>query len=145
MKTAYLYCNIGFPLKLESEIPNDLIVNGPGLEVSDGYHTINELYNHRYVLFYALVKIYDNYVTPLGCNVKCWKSKLHDDGTMFDNSFIVGMTLVRFDFNGNKDIKYITYHYPLDWWNKFKIMELSNAPKYDGHTSDDVIERLMGL
>src|SRR5678809_268762 len=69
------------------------IFKGEGLQVTDGYHTMEELYNHRYALFIALCRIYDNYVTPLGCRVKCWKSKLHSDGTMFDDSFILGMTI----------------------------------------------------
>jgi len=112
------------------------------LEVSDGYHTMSELYEHRYALFYALVKIYDNYKTPLGSHVTCWKSKLHDDGSMFEGGwFIVGMMIAKLD--STRD--HITYHYPIEWWDKFNIMELKNAPKWDGHTSQDVIERLMNL
>lgn len=111
------------------------------LEISDGYHTMDELYNHRYALFCALIKIYDNYITPLNTSVKCWKSKLHSDGTMFEGNFIVGMTIK--EFSGPPS--YITYHLPLDWWNKVKVMEIQMAPMYDGHTNDDVIERLMKL
>ncbi len=111
------------------------------LEYSDGYHTMSELYHHRYVLFCALVKVYDNYKTPLSSNVICWKSKFHDDGTMFENSFIVGMTVRKL----NMTTEHITYHLPLDWWDKFNIMTYEKAPPYDGHTSADVIERLMRL
>ncbi len=44
-------------------------------EVSDGNHTFNELYMHRTTLFNIIL-----------CQNKdkAWKSKLHDDGTMFD-------------------------------------------------------------
>lgn len=111
-----------------------------GSDASDGYHTFTELYKHRYALFYALIKAYDSLHTPLSVPVKCWKSKLHSDGTMFNNSFIVGMTIKTFE--GEKQI---TYHYPLDWWYRFKVIELERAPEYDGHTPDDVIERLLGL
>lgn len=92
-------------------------------------------------LFCALVKVYDNYKTPLGSHVICWKSKLHFDGTMFNNSFIVGMTIQKIDTT----IEYITYHLPLDWWDKFNVMELRVAPPWDGHTGKNVIERLVKL
>ena len=43
--------------------------------ISDGYHTFDELYYHRMILFSVI------------CNQNkklAWKSWLHDDGTMFD-------------------------------------------------------------
>jgi hypothetical protein len=111
------------------------------MEVSDGYHTFSELYEHRYALFCALVKAYDSYKTPLGSAVTCWKSKLHSDGTMFDDSFIVQMIVRKLD--GTKE--QISYHLPLSWWNKFTCMRIDKAWEWDGHTSKDVIERLLGL
>lgn len=110
-------------------------------DVSDGYHTMDELYQHRYALFYALVKQYDNYKTPLGTSVRCIKSKLHADGTMFDDSFIVMMIVKKMDTS----VEQISYHYPLSWWDKFNIMEFDRAPDWDGHTSQDVLKRLMEL
>ena len=114
-------------------------------DISDGHHTMSELYQHRYVLFHALIKAYDKYLTPLNSNVKCWKSKLHSDGTMFDNSFVVGMSVFKRDFDGTETVKQITYHYPLDWWYRFDCIELEKAPPYDGHSSNDVLERLLSL
>ncbi len=114
---------------------------GDDLEISDGYHTFTELYNHRHALFCALTKIYDNYITPLQTRVKCWKSRFHSDGSSLEGWFIVGMTITEFD--GPKS--QITYHLPNEWWDKFKLLELSHAPTYDGHTPNDVIERLMKL
>lgn len=128
-----------FPI--ESQSKGEYILHVQAEEVSDGYHTMDELYNHRYALFCALVKIYDNYLTPLGSRVKCWKSILHHDGSFIEESFIAGMEVIQFD--GTKE--QITYHLPMDWWDKFKVINLINAPEYDGHTSDDVIERLMKL
>lgn len=110
-------------------------------DVSDGYHTMHELYQHRLALCVALFKIYDNYITPLRSRVKCWKSKLHSDGTMFEGYFIVGMTIT--EFTG--PTKQISYHYKLQEWDRFNLMEIPNAPKYDGHTSNDVIQTLMSL
>ncbi len=120
---------------------NKILVGIKCENITDGYHTFTELYNHRYALFYALTRIYDNYITPFNTKVTCWKSKLHSDNTMFEDSFIVGMTVRLF----SEEIEYITYHLPLSWWDKFKLLELDKAPPYDGHSSDDVIERLLRL
>lgn len=109
--------------------------------VSDGHHTMSELYNHRHALFCALCKIYDNYITPFNTRVHCWKSRLHADGTMFEGWFIAGMTITQFDTS----VKYVTYHLPIEWWDKFKIIEMKKAPEWDGHTSNDVLARLMEL
>ena len=110
-------------------------------DVSDGHHTMTELYYHRHALFIALCKIYDNYITPLQSRVKCWKSKLHDDGTMFDGWFILGMTVT--EFQGPST--YITYHLPMSHWNRINVMELEKAPPWDGYTSEDVLMRLYRL
>lgn len=90
-------------------------------QVSDGYHTFEELYNHRMILFSVICNTYSD---------KAWKSKLHHDGTMYDNYFIVGI---------NTPEGHFTYHYYLDHWDKFQVKELPNAPKWDGHTSDDIV------
>lgn len=110
-------------------------------DITDGYHSMNELYNHRYALFCALCKIYDNYITPLNTRVKCWKSKMHSDGSMFPEYFIAGMTILQF----SGTTKFITYHISMDWWDKFKVVTIDRAPPYDGHTSDDVIKMLSEL
>lgn len=95
-------------------------------ELSDGFHTFNELYYHRMILFSVVLKYNKE---------KAWKSKLHYDGTMFENYFIVGINTEKGQF---------TYHYHIDNWDYFDITELPNAPKYDGHTPND-IDRLLSL
>lgn len=112
-----------------------------GNEITDGHHTMSELYEHRFALFCALCKVYDNYKTPLGSRVFCWKSKLHHDGTMYEGWFIAGMTIANLD---GKETQ-ISYHLPMDWWDRFNIKEKDGAPKYDGYTSQDVIKRLLDL
>lgn len=96
-------------------------------DVSDGYHTFNELYYHRMVLFLVILKSNKSL---------SWKSKKHYDGTMYDDYFIVGINTPKGQF---------TYHYHSDYWGMFDgIQEIPNAPKWDGHKPDDVT-RLLSL
>ena len=100
-------------------------------KISDGYHTFNELYNHRAVLF--------GLICSLLPKDKTWKSLKHHDGTMFDGMFVVGI---------NTEYGQITYHYDIEpYYNTIfaGVRELPNAPEYDGHTPDDVVERLSQL
>lgn len=94
-------------------------------ETSDGYHTFNELYHHRAVLFSVIVATFGE---------RAWKSKLHADGTMYDGMFIVGIETP----DGQA-----TYHYDIDpYWNLFRCTELDRAPEWDGHTPNQAIERI---
>ena len=98
------------------------LING---ETSDGYHTFNELYHHRAVLFSIIVKAFPD---------KAWKSKQHNDGTMYDGMFIVGIDTPEGQ---------ATYHYDIDpYWDTFECHELVRAPKWDGHTPAQAIERI---
>ena len=68
---------------------------------------------------------------------KAWKSKLHDTGDMFEGMFIVGIETP----NGPA-----TYHYDIEpYWDMFKVKELERAPKWDGHTPTDAIQRMSML
>lgn len=96
-------------------------------DISDGWHTFNELYHHRMVLFSIIL----NQNKEIG-----WKSKQHHDGTMFDeDSFICGIETPEGQY---------TYHYHLKDWDKFDVKELEYAPEYDGHKPSD-ITRLFSL
>lgn len=94
-------------------------------ETSDGYHTFNELYHHRAVLFSVI------------CNDKpdvSWKSKMHHDGSMYDGMFIVGVQTPEGQ---------ATYHYDTNpYWDMFRVTELDLAPEWDGHTPAQAIERI---
>lgn len=95
--------------------------------ISDKWHTFGELYNHRMFLFLTIQKAHKE---------KSWKSKKHHDGSMFDDSFIVGIETPEGQYS---------YHYNLEFWDLFKdIKELENAPEYDGHKPKDII-RLLSL
>ena len=101
--------------------------NDPG-SISDGYHTFDELYHHRAILFATLCNTYP---------MDSWKSKQHDDpvnNPMYEGMFIVGINTPRGQ---------ATYHYDIEpYWNMFNVQELEYAPKYDGHTPTDAINRI---
>jgi hypothetical protein len=124
-------------------LPNSEAVGGPRTinihcdagEVSDGYHTFNELYEHRYLLFCGMSTLAMR--ASFDKALYCWKAHTHwIDGKIepvWDGWFIAGVEL-------NK--KMITYHLPLEYWDLFNGIEREQAPPHDGHTSQDVIERL---
>jgi hypothetical protein len=132
-----------------TERTGEITFEGEDLQVSDGYHTMDELYEHRHALFLALCKIYDNYITPLNSRVRCWKSKKHADGSEYEGWFILGMTVEDvqpFNVKEPKKPDYqISYHLPMKHWDLAKVIERPTAPKWDGHTSQDVIHRLIKL
>lgn len=103
----------------------DCLVCNKMSEFSDGYHTFNELYHHRAVLFSVI------------CNnnkLSSWKAKKHHDGTMYNGMFIVGI---------NTPEGQATYHYDIEpYWNMFDIPETEFAPEWDGHTPDEAIRRI---
>lgn len=97
--------------------------------LSDGYHTFNDLYYQRCVLFATI------------CNLNkdiAWKSKRHSDGEKCfdsDNWFIVGIDTPEGSY---------TYHYEMQYWDMFDVIELENGKVWDGHTEKDVT-RLLSL
>lgn len=95
-------------------------------ELSDGYHTFNELYYHRAVLFSVICNSHKDIA---------WKSKKHHDGTMYNGMFIVGIDTPQGQYS---------YHYDMNIWSMFDVKELEYAPKWDGHKPSD-IDRLLSL
>jgi len=137
MKNFYVdnYHKITFPSK------NHLKIHGKeDTIVKDEYHSIHELYQHRMALTIALTKFIARlHDKPPGSSQWCFRSKLHHDETMFEGGyFIVGIC-----WQKNMEI---SYHYKLKHWDKFDhCVTLDKALEYDGHTSQDVIERLIKL
>ena len=100
-------------------------------EVSDGYHTFNELYEYRMLynaaLFNEFAKqgLYDVH-----------KSRKHSDGEYpfgDSNWFIVMAEL---------PTGQISNHYEMKDWDKFQIPEKLLANKWDEHSPRDVADRL---
>lgn len=99
-------------------------------DLNDGYHTFNQLYHQRAVLFATIVNQNKD---------KSWKSFKHSDGKYcFDSNgewFIVGIDTPEGSY---------TYHYEKNYWDMFKCQELECGKEWDGHTEEDVI-RLLSL
>lgn len=104
-----------------------LMPSGVNGSTSDGYHTFDELYEHRTVLFSVIC----NSHTDLA-----WKSRYHHDGTMFDDMFIAGI---------QTPAGPCTYHCENQYWDLFRVPELKRAPEFDGHTPEDVLQRIQSL
>lgn len=97
-------------------------------DVSDGFHTFGELYDHRTALFMAFLKERAS---------ESWMSKRHCDDSFWEGWFIAGTTLKSGD---------ITYHLSMKYWDDLKscnVLVLDKAPTWDRHTSKDVLERLL--
>lgn len=115
------------------------------VEISDGFHTFDELYDHRITLYIALCKslqerlyhgdILNHIPSKNMLDKKVWRSKIHSDGSKYEGWFILGI-------NRNKG-EQITYHIPLKRWKETIFAQtLEKAPKFDGHTSADVLNRI---
>lgn len=123
-------------------------------DVSDGYHTFGQLYDCRLAFNVALFNEWGNFNT----------TRRHLDPSSFDG---VGST-TGILYNVHKSIKHhdgelcfgggwfivvavlptgqISFHYKMEDWDKFKIPETEKALyEFDGHTTEDVINRLIQL
>lgn len=99
--------------------------------ISDGYHTFNELYEYR-LLYNAA---FFNMLHHEGL-FDVHKAKLHSDGEVpfgDPNWFVVVAELPEGQ---------ISNHYEMKDWDLFKIPEKARANEWDGHTPQDVAKRV---
>ena len=99
--------------------------------ISDGYHTFNELYEYR-LLYNAG---FFNELAKQG-RIDVHKSRLHSDGDVpfgDENWFIVMAEL---------PTGQISNHYEMKDWDLFQIPVKEKANQWDGHSPKDVAERL---
>ena len=103
---------------------------------SDGYHTFKELYEFRKAYNVALFNEWGKHVIPTYEVHKSWK---HNDGELcFGGGWFIVVAILP---NGQ-----ISNHYKAEDWDLFKIPEVEKAKySFDGHTSVDVIERLLTI
>lgn len=121
-------------------------VGGEDMDASDGYHTFTELYDHRISLYIALCKwiiLYKGATDRATAETTSlvWRSKRHSDGEVCfgtGTQFVLGI--------GTEKGEQVTYHIPIERWDETDFAHtLEIAPEWDGHSSDDVIERLKKL
>lgn len=105
------------------------VMGGHPAQLTDGFHTMEELYDHRRALTAALMAERADI---------SWRSRAHhpDDDPMFEGGyFIVGI---------DTPAGTITYHYKLAHWDDFaEVPELEHAPKWDGAGPDATVTRLL--
>lgn len=120
-------------------LEDDMIFSVEASEIGDEYHTIHELYQHRLALTVALTRIIadkDDGMEKLSAYIS--KNHHAESSPMFEGYFIVWIQ--------HEDKVVVSYHYSLKHWDDFKhLQELDYPPPYDGHKSQDVLERLMKL
>ena len=92
-------------------------------EVSDGFHTFDELYQHRCLLWAYICS------RSLGS----FKTRKNSSGDQWPGWFIAGMDTP----HGQ-----ITYHLPDSMWDLVDASEVERNEGYDGHTAQDVAARL---
>ena len=96
-------------------------------EISDGYHTFNELYYYRMLYNAAFFNLLPKHMV--------YKSKRHHDG---EECFGGGWFIVV----ANLPTGQISNHYELKDWDLFDIPEKEIADEWDGHTTQEAAERL---
>jgi len=124
----------GFKLKKDKNVNLEVDVEKTE-NVSDGYHTFGELYEHR-IEIWIISCLFAKRLFVMGAGKTFpWRSKKHSDGSVWDRWFILGI--------GMEKGEQITYHLPIERWDDCEFAEtLEKAPEWDGHTSNDVLERL---
>ena len=102
----------------------------------DGYHTFDELYDHRITLYITVCML-----LRLHTILPVWRSKRHSDGELCfgtGTQFVLGIS----EMKGRQ----ITYHIPIERWDETSFaITYDKAPEWDGHTSEDVLRRLKTL
>lgn len=139
----------------KAEIINEVIKIHKGRKnitennISDGYHTFNELYEFRKmynaVLFNEWAKPlmeqlkYEDLpecYQPKYCVHKSWKH--HDGELCFGGGWFIVSAMLPTGLISN--------HYKAEDWDLFKIPEVDKALyEFDGHTGQDVLARLTAL
>jgi hypothetical protein len=134
--THWAYSDDGETLAITSSGNTVVTVNRSTGQVSDGYHTFDELYRYRMLYNAALFNAWVFAPDILRFDVhKSWR---HHDGTscfaLDPGEWFIVMAYLP---SGQ-----ISNHYPADAWDLFKIPERERANEWDGHTPTEAADRL---
>jgi hypothetical protein len=120
--------------------------NDEGLKVgliSDGYHTFDELYDFRKIynaaLFNEWAMLWNENKLAIIPKYDVHKSWKHNDGELcFGGGWFIVVAIL--------PTGQISNHYEAKDWGLFKIPEVEKAKyPFDGHTTQDVLQRLKDL
>ena len=121
--------NTEINLSLENNILSILNTKESEIEVSDGYHTFTDLYNHRIGLFLLVISL----LKKSNKEIKIWYADSEEI-----NWYIVGI-----DFEDDKKI--ISYHVPnnvKEYLDKMNVEYLDKLPPFDGCDSNCNLKRI---
>lgn len=106
-------------------------------DLSDGFHTFNELYKYRMLYNAAFFNELAYKRNNDNCDVDydVHKSKRHSDG---EECFGGGWFIVMAELPTGQ----ISNHYELKDWDLFNIPEKEKANVWDGHTPQEAADRL---
>ena len=98
-------------------------------EISDGYHTFNELYKHRNWLFINF----------------CYMCQLYHHNTVYRYKTEEGWFVLM--VTASNDKVQMSYHLPIDLWEycDFALDDATASKIFNGHNSADVLAILMML
>jgi len=114
----------------------DSLTNADRQDVSDGWHSFASHYEHRRAYNVALFNLLHKVkFCPV---VKSWK---HNDG-----EYCFGEEKEWFIVVAQLPCGQISNHYKKNHWDEFKVPEEEKSPfPFDGHTPEDVINRLLSM
>lgn len=112
--------------RFNTETVNNVVSKLPNKGgISDGYHTFDELYEHRVLLFIALCNLMPD---------NCHKTRKNFKREEWEGWFIL---VLHHPIAGQ-----ISYHIPNKYWDGVRCKEVEWNHTFDGHNSNDVLERL---
>jgi hypothetical protein len=116
--------------KIETEVTEN---------TSDGYHTFKELYDFRKAYNVALFNQWGSILVDFKLKYDVHKSWKHNDGELcFGGGWFIVVAIL--------PTGQISNHYEAKDWDLFKIPIVEKAKyEFDGHTGQDVIDRLLNI
>lgn len=105
-------------------------------DVSDGYHTFDELYHYRMLYNAGFFNLLHKLDDLQGMRYQIHKSKRHSTGELCFGGgwFVVSAKLPMFG--------QVTNHYEMKHWDLFNAPEQAKADPWDGHTPQQAAERI---
>ena len=98
-------------------------------QISDGYHTFDELYRYRMIYHAWAVREWQQVGYPVV------KSHRHSDG---ESCFGGGWFIVSAQLPTGQ----VSNHYEDEYWDLFDCPEVEKAPEWDGHTPQQAADRI---